>query len=181
MYQSNNQSEDKKKRSRVCQRLCIRNFQLAEFSAGKIKNVLKRILQDKYQSAIQVGPSEINDRFLLVADGARNNFCIYVIVQVLPQITLHRKWFVEELKIITFSVKVKIKDALGIVHQQRRKMHDLLVKALFWFMDENNSFAMLVVLRSTSTTHHLQNICDIIINVSFCFAIIVFSALQDRY
>ena len=60
-------------------------------------------------------------------------------------------------------------------------MHDLLVKALFWFMDENNSFAMLVELWSTSTTHHLQNICDIIINVSFCFAIIVFSALQDRY
>lgn len=44
-------------------------------------------------------------------------------------------------------------------------------------MNKNNSFAMLVILWSTCPTHHLQNIRDIIIDVSFCFAIVVFGSL----
>jgi hypothetical protein len=47
-------------------------------------------------------------------------------------------------------------------------------------MNKNNSFAMLVILWPACTTHHLQNICDNIINISFCFPIIVFSTLQKN-
>jgi hypothetical protein len=43
-------------------------------------------------------------------------------MQVLPQITFHRKWFVEELKIILFTVKLKIKDALDRPLEEKEKI-----------------------------------------------------------
>jgi hypothetical protein len=44
-----------------------------------------------------------------------------VVMQVLPQITFHRKWFVEELNIILFTVKLKIKDALDRPLEEKEK------------------------------------------------------------
>lgn len=54
----------------------------------------------------------------------------------------------------------------------------LLVEAFLGFMNKNNCFPMLIILWATCTTHHLQDIGNWEINISFCFSVIIFSSLR---
>lgn len=118
-----------------------------------------------YQPTKQIGPAKIVHCIFFMTNGARNYLSIDMVMQLLLQTTLNREWFVQKLKVIIRTKTVRVKDYWIKIYEIIRKA-DLLIKALFGFMNKNNCFSMLIILWSTCTTHHLQNICDWKVNVS---------------
>nr|GMD39024.1 hypothetical protein Iba_chr09fCG9650 [Ipomoea batatas] len=88
---------------------------------------------------------------LFVTDSSRNYLSVDVIMQLLLQATFNWKWFIQKLQ----------------------------KEALFWFMNKDNSFSMLIILWTASSTHHLQNISNRKIHISFCLCIIIFCSLYN--
>lgn len=117
---------------------------------------------------------------LFMADSARNYLCIDVIMHMLSQTTLNRKWFVQKLHIET--PKLFSSQTWAFIWKEIRLLHNfnLFIEALFWFMNKNDCFSMLIKLWAASPTHHLQYIRDGKINISLCFSIIIFCSLQKK-
>ena len=103
-------------------------------------------------------------------------------MQLLPQTTFNWKGFIQELQhrgannTLLSTVGYSDKDKYN--HQSLN--FDLFIEALLGFMNKNHCFPMLIKLRPSSTTHHLQDISDWKINISLRFSIIVFCTLQKK-
>jgi len=52
-----------------------------------------------------------------------------------------------------------------------RFVEEPLVEGLFYVVDEENSHSLVVVLRTSSTSNHLQDVCDWHINIALLLAV----------
>lgn len=133
-----------------------------------------------YQSPKQISPGKVVNCILFMANSSRNYLSINVVMQLLPQTTFNWEWFIQKLQKIKLVIPVTTKRKPLTNHYAygQSSLFNLLVEALFGIMNKNDSFPMLIILWSTCTTHHLQDICDGKIYISFCFSIIKLCSLQ---
>ena len=70
----------------------------------------------------------------------------------------------------------------GLLHYVILHLHlfDLFVEAFFGFMHKNHGFPMLIILWTTCSAHHLQNVGDGKINITLCFTIKILCSLHAR-
>lgn len=117
---------------------------------------------------------------LFMANSSRNYLSINVVMQLLPQTTFNWEWFIQKLQKIKLVIPTTTKRKPLTNHNAygQSSLFNLLVEALFGIVNKNDSFPMLIILWSTCTTHHLHDICDGKIYISFCFCIIKLCSLQ---
>lgn len=125
---------------------------------------------------------------LLMTNCSRNYLCIDVIMELLPQTTLHWKGFIKELQVDNITNYSRKLSNISLNHNEfllliiiiNLYFICLFIKALFRFMNKYDCFPMLVILRSACTPHHLQDICYRKVDISFGLPIIKLCSLHKK-